>query len=366
MNIFVMASFLSGSLLPPNLPENEAIKLLAPYFSPALGTQIHVDQFEVQNIKKDQDPMALRGFIEVDPPKGRCFIIQKHHDLPDVTVCKKEVLSFQMRELDVAGQLHWRVFTGKDDYGTDVSWKSPHRLAQFIPIGQFKTMLGKYVPVLSCEPLRREGRRSVLLTLMTGEPWLVHFPDNDKLTKQPDDTPNLFIRVGKKKPIEEAKPPEGAHGEAPKESGHGEASKQEAHGEAPKESAHGEAPKEGAHAEASKETAKPEAGGHGEPEKKDEKPTEGAGQPKTGLGSGKKVEEEPGYPWNVHPRGAYEMSSAQFITEGAPFGLKGMCRYKFSGAPGDPEAGILECQDADRYDALLVHLPCSGGLGPNP
>ncbi|MGE0174503.1 MAG: hypothetical protein AB7T49_17035 [Oligoflexales bacterium] len=374
MKKYVMAAaFASGSLVPPNLPESEAVKHLASYFSPAPGTLVQVDQYEVQNIKKGQDPMALRGFVQVTPPKGKCFIIQKHPDLPDTTVCEKKVLSFTMRELDVGGQLKWKVFTGTDDFGTELTWKSPHRLAQSIPLGEFKNQLGDYVPVLSCEMMRRAGQRRIVLTLMTGEPWIINFPDTDKLTEQPAEGPNLFIRVAKKNPFEEAKKEAGdGHGK-PEGEGHEkaeghEAAAKEGHDAAAKEGHEATAGAKEGHGDAAKEE-KPKEGGHGEPpaEAAKEEPAEGHGESaKATSVFVKKEEKDPGYPWNVSPRGAYEMSSSQFLTDGIPFGLKGMCRYKFTGAPNDPNSGILECHDADRYDALLVHLACSASLGPNP
>jgi hypothetical protein len=305
--LWILAQFLAPSLIPPNIPNAEAVKIVAPFFAPAPGNSLTIDSYDREH--KLADPLSIRGFVTVTPPKDRCLIIKKNDELPDVKVCKKQQVTFSLRELDVGGRINWTVFTGMNDSGTSLTWPTPYRLAQVVPAGEFKNMLGEYVPVLSCKSWVAEDQRLIELTLASGPKWRIHFPDVDTLAPQPEESPNLFVRLGKAKAAEAARA-EGSHDSPPAE-GHASAT-----------------------------------------------------PPPNSFFAKNKKEEEQVYPWNVNARGAFEMNSARLMTSDAPLGLSGKCRYKYSDAPQDETSGIIECFNLDSFDAVLTHLPCSGIFRP--
>lgn len=110
---------------------------------------LHADRADL--IKKKHAPASIKGYIEITPPKGRCFIIRRHLDQKDTNVCKSEFLSFSVSEIDRSGKINWLIIQGPNDTGTPLSWQTPYRKANIIKLGEFKGGLEYYHYIKSCK-----------------------------------------------------------------------------------------------------------------------------------------------------------------------------------------------------------------------
>jgi hypothetical protein len=72
------------------------------------------------------------------------------------------------------------------------------------------------------------------------------------------------------------------------------------------------------------------------------------------------------YNFQLAKRRTFEMDSSRLMENAVPKGMKGRCRYRYQGAPADPDSGVIECFNTDSYDALYVHLTCASALQANP
>jgi hypothetical protein len=105
--------------------------------------------------------------------------------------------------------------------------------------------------------------------------------------------------------------------------------------------------------------------------KKEEKPAENNGEKKLSKsvlgqllsGEYKKTQKQE-FIFRVSRRNAYEMSSSGFSETSSPQGMLGKCRYFFSGAPGDPASGVIECYDTDTFDTIYTHVTCFSEFKP--
>lgn len=192
MKKHLAAAFVLGkALFPAATSEADRVRKLRPFFDPPLGAPLKLDPFEMHQVAKD--PIKARGFVTVKPPKGQCWIIKRHAELPDAHVCKASTLNFEAGAIDDAGRVSWEVITGQGDFGTAVSWPTPYRLAQLIPNDTFTKQLGEFVPVTSCVADRTE--RSIRVELLNGEKWALFFPARDTLAyPQPEEAPNLDVQ----------------------------------------------------------------------------------------------------------------------------------------------------------------------------
>ena len=68
--------------------------------------------------------------------------------------------------------------------------------------------------------------------------------------------------------------------------------------------------------------------------------------------------------WHLPMKDGYEMSSDNFMARGdVTPGMKGICRYRFSGTIDDPDVGRIECKNGDMYDFMYSPLTCINKLG---
>lgn len=184
------------ALFPASTPEAERQQHLRNFFQPAIGSTAHMDTKELHN-PSGKDPLTFRGYIRVSPPSGACWIIQRQEDEADQRLCRATTLSFSMKDLDVQGQLHWLVKTGDGDFGTPITWPTPYRLAQIVPVDRFKDHADYFTPTLDCQSNATE--KSVAVTLMNGQRYLIQFPTREEyVPKQPEPFPNLFMRKSEK------------------------------------------------------------------------------------------------------------------------------------------------------------------------
>jgi hypothetical protein len=322
-------------------------------FDPAPGELARLDARELR-IEGKKHPFAVRGYVRVTPPAGECLIIRRSEDSPDARVCRAQDVSFTGADLDDGGRFHWLVSVGKGDFGTKLTWPTPHRVARVMealppskPLGEkdpkpepTPTFLKKLLVdrcaidmrLANGDRWKRTKTFPVVLVLADGRQWIMHFPEKDVLAKdQGRDIENLYkntyggfsLSVAPKE--EAAKPAEGGHGEAPKAEG--------GHGEAPKaEGGHGEAPK----AEEGAEGSAPSL-----------------------LSSKKKERREM---WVVAPRGAFQLDVRDFVDIGSPGGVKGFCRYHLEGAPLDPLNGWFECHGVAGMDVVISPMACTQDL----
>lgn len=319
---------LAAALNAGDLPEVERVKRLTPYFSPRVGQQVALDPRELRDLTKGPKAVKagkLRGAIRVTPPAGQCFTIQRRADEPDDRICEAKELSFTLSEIDRSGRIRWVVTTGEGDFGTEVTWSTPYRVAITTPFNRDATEPPTYQFIASCLAEKSEKGRRIKIGLFGGETWLVTLPDDEIMPPQPKALPNLFIHTtGGKTSVKDA----------------AKAKEAEANSKAAHES--------GAPAP--------------EPEHKPETPPEKPASKSEDDGTNYD-EEADRLVWSVPARGAYEMGGSNFMPHGSvPPGGIGRCRYNYRGADDDPDTGRLECHDVDGFKHILLPLTCLKAL----
>lgn len=309
------ASFTLKPLFPPETALAKRVEILKPFFSPQPGTMVYADRADL--IKKKDTPASIKGYIEITPPKGQCFIIRRHLDQKDTNVCKSEFLSFSVKEIDNAGKLNWLVIQGPNDTGTALSWQTPYRKAKIIKLGEFNGGLEHNHYIKSCKATITPFQKKLNLELMDGKTWTILFPDKDIQIKKPEYVPNLFVRVLTNR-------------------GDGKVltSDYKMWGE-----------------EDGKQKTSPGA---------DE--TEKVSRLAQKLSGNYKIKKKESFKFSLRNQQTYEMESSQLLENNTPKGILGKCRYRFIGAPDDPESGVIECFNTEAYDALYTHLTCASEL----
>ena len=187
---------LAGTLLAAStltLPQQQ--KLVSPYFSPAPGETVSLDEEEVRNVGK-RSHFHLRGYITVTPPKGSCLLVQAHPERRDIKVCKKRRIPFLSGDLDDGGRVNWVISKPGTVANVPLSWKTPHRIAKVIPGMERLATLSRNRLILGCRGEKTKHTRKVTLTLPNDEFWVVHFPKKDVLVDQPEAVPNLYLDSG--------------------------------------------------------------------------------------------------------------------------------------------------------------------------
>lgn len=287
-----------AALITGELPLNDRLAILSQHFNPKPGAEIYIDDYAAKEFgPKDRERGLLYGYIEVNPPKGTCFTVTKDESLPDIEVCKKTKLRWQLKDLDRhTGKITWSVRTGPGDFGTPLSWKSNYIIAKVIPADKdFDEVSSTPVFIKTCRAIASDpgvgmGRR-IELELVNGKKWLIRFPDKDTIIPMPTPVPTPA-------PVEE------------KKSGHGEP-----------EGEHGAASPTPTPAPTPKPPA-PEA-------------------------------------WTLSTRRGFVMDVSGFLTGvSMPGGTKGKCRYQYENTIGDPDTGVIECHYSDAFTYFYSPLPC--------
>lgn len=306
MYYLLSTAFVLSPLFPATTPMAKKIEALTPYFSPQPGQEIAtIDKIDRLNHKGEV--LDIPGYVWVRPPSGHCFVVTQDPHRLDKPICKPTKLKFTLRELTQSGKFTWKIVQSDDDEGTPLTWQTPYRLANFVPLGDFKLGNNLQLPIAKCEASFDGISRKVVLTFFDERQWFIHFPDKDLLLEEKQEEENLYVR---------------------------------------------------------KLTSDKSLKGTGKTTKKEVKRRNSILSAKL---SGKlKKKDNKAYPFLTKPWEGYQMNSGHVLEVGGPVGINGLCRYRFSGAWLDQSSGILECFDTDNYDALYTHLPCSSSLPERP
>ena len=318
MSSFLKIASLSAALFSPETKEKERLEILSAYFKPSFHKELKLHKEEEAHIKFKDNPYDARGFITVSPPKGHCFIVQRHEDIADDYICKPKTLSFKLSDLDYGGKITWKVSTGEGDFGTVISWQTPYRLGQYVTIDTLRKNRDNHLTIITkCEAFT-EPFRSVKLTTMRGKEWVFRFPKVDTLLPQPEEGPNLYYSKGRTGAGVSRDPL---------------AKKEKKEQQGPEDPAEEYLTADG--------------------EKADEA---------SFTNIFRKMKKTKIYYWNLSERKTYHMSADHFVASGSPKGGPGLCRYRFVGAPHDKKNGLIECLFTKEHDAILAPITCAQHL----
>lgn len=195
INTILLANILlSPLIITKDMDETTRYSVLTPYFYPSFNNIVSINKDDLYN-KNIKNPLKMKGFITVSPPKGICFIINRNSQIPNDIICKSTKLSFTLDEIDKSGKINWQISTSQYDFPYTYSWQTPHRIAKVIPLGE---KLEIPIPIDRCIPHVNKHERKIILKLMNGKNWIIQFPQKDVLTPQPPPTPNLYIAKHRK------------------------------------------------------------------------------------------------------------------------------------------------------------------------
>jgi hypothetical protein len=317
ISLLLSGTVAAKNLLDPSWTMEKRLKTLEPFITPRPFQELTIADDVVKKLgKKDRNEGKLSGTIEVNPPQGHCLIFTRNPQEPDVKICKKQFIKWQLGELDLQnGSLKWSLRTDDpSDFGMPISWQTPYRIAKYIPSNfDFNEESSRPLFVRECLALPESPSeflpRRIHLKLFTGDTIKINFPAFDK-----------------KIPPWEPPPPPPPEDDK-KKKGHGE------HGE---HGDHGKDAKDG-HGEAAAEPP---------PKKKDPPPMEA---------------------WTLSTRRGFEMpSSLVKTTIGIPGSKKGLCRYQFDAIQGQFENGRIECHYGEGFTYLYIPLSCMKNLKSEP
>ncbi len=264
------------------------------YFSPRPGSTVRFDPHEVADFGS-RDPFKLRGYIEVNPPPGTCFRIERREDIPDEKICGKKALSWNAHDILPGGIIRWNIRFYEKDPGGEFEWHTPHRIGEVIPPGERLPELSKPVLLLDCKVEVQTRSRKIHIPLADGKTWSIQFPTKDSLAPNQKPEPNLYFQ---------------------EKSGLGGISGESSTDMDRKYSF--DATK--AHANA------------------------------------RKKENVTTY-WVIPTRDAYEMNSSNFLSSDSPSGAVGKCRYRLA-QQLDQEEGFIECHHTADFDVIYLPLHC--------
>lgn len=317
--------------------EPERVAALAPFFSPSPFEEARLEPSpEQQKIIAGTDvpPERLGGYIHVSPPKGSCFRIERLTQesdpaamRPPVKVCKAQDVPFRLGEMDEYSELTWLVRAGKDDQGTRVSWRLPHRIAFVVPYNVKIPAEPTPVYIRGCEATRDgEMGRRVFVNLFSGDRWFIRFPPKDYMV---DSGPEVYLDTGDQ--------PLSKDGFGYRETHRRSKLREER-----------EARKAGGKAKAKAEAEKAKG------------PKKGVKLVPTPTPKPKGPFQPTDFTWKISRFGAFTMNAANFMPDGAVTpGMVGECRYTYeTSGPEFPEGGLMECHGADRYAYLYLPLNC--------
>ncbi len=249
-----------------------------------------------------KDPLQAlnqdQGSIVVSPPKGSCFVIRKKLSKKDFMACKEAIMPFSYHDIDESGKLHAVVFQDQSDLGTSVSWQTPYRFGKYIDVFNDKQALPLVIRSCQYEIDPVHGRQ-VTLTLAGNLTWRILFPAIDKLQPQPSrEKPNLYVQYG-------------IH--------------------------------EGGFIKVETE-AQRIAREKASTEEQTDIPNESNPDFITS-------------PWQIYPRGAYQMSSSNFKSDDPPpIKARSVCRYNYPQT--ENQDAEFECHNTHRYKWVYLHLTC--------
>lgn len=299
MNLF-LALVASQLLFPDGSTLEQRQAILKPFFSPQPGQMLTVTQRAVTVERRD--PLLVKGELWILPPQGICLIVRRDFEQRDRTYCKKTPITWDIFDLDAAGRLHFNVLAENDPETTFVTWPSPYRVANYIPLGATESGDNFNIPIFKCEASDDGNLRKIVLHTMDGRRWYIFLPEFDNPLKADEPLPNLNVKSDLKK---EEKPPQAGDEKKPAKSVLGQLL----------------------------------------------------------SGEYKKAKKQE-FIFRVNRRNAYEMSSSGFSETATPQGMQGKCRYTYTGAPGDPESGVIECYDTDTFDTIYTNVTCFPKLKP--
>jgi|GEM_PF-5935560 hypothetical protein len=304
---------LAAAFISPEMSLKERQAKLSPFFEPRPGMDLKVSDRAISLLKGD-DYLLVKGEFWVRPPPGECLTLRKDFDEPDRRICRSTPLTWDIFDLDAAGNYNLLVIAGPRDEGTWLRWPTPYRVANYVPLGAAETEENYNVPIRSCQTSIVGDQRQITLTLMNGRRWFIYLPPFDTPTPKRDEPPpNLIVHVDEK-------------------------------------------------ADPTKATQSNQTKGSVVTEESEPK------QRRSVLsqllsGEYKKVKKAE-FVFRVSRRNAFEMSSSGFMETSVPQGMNGRCRYKYEGAAGDPKSGVIECFNTDTFDAVYAHVTCFSEFAP--
>ncbi len=307
-------SFIIASLFNQSATQQERLKILKPMFSPPVGHTVRIKRSS--KVKFSANHLRTKGFIQVNPPQDQCLTITTDPEKPDHRICKSTSIAFELKDIDASGKLSWRVSAGPQDNGTAVSWNTPYRLANVVPLGELDAGMNQNIGIYACKASESTAGRKVELELFTGDKWYVMFPKNDSLVKPHKKTPNLYVRI-----MTQSK-------------------------------------------DGKSSTENLSSGESGMPTITQEDIKRKHKLLSLKLSGKYKEAKKKEYEFIIPPWEAYEMNAARFTASGTPLKLNGKCRYKYSDAPRDKNSGAIECYNTDEFDAIYLHMTCSSVFRP--
>jgi hypothetical protein len=338
--------------------EGDRVSALSAYFDPKPGEKAVLESPEKQEIIAGQkiSPDRLRGYIRVNPPKGRCLKVeiqspdsdpQSRHDV--TKLCKPGDVVFRLGDMDEFGEINAVATTGPDDQGTRLSWATPYRVAFVIPNGIKLPAESTPLYVRGCTATKSAdmGRR-VFVDLFTGERWFIRFPPTDMPV---DPGPQINLDTGDVPIVK------GGFGyRAAKRR-----SKVREAREAAKLEADIKAGKVKPPVKDNPEKADKADDGHGGGQKKPAKKAKATPPPTPEPSKGPFTAMD--FSWKISRYNTFVMPSGNFMPDGAlPPGMIGECRYSYETSSAEfPEGGLIECHGADRFAYVYLPLTCISG-----
>jgi hypothetical protein len=297
---WALAVMASQLIFPESSTLSQRQAVLKNYFSPKPGEMLQVTPRAMAVERRD--PLLVKGELWIDPPKGTCLVIRRDYEQRDRSYCKKTPITWDIFDLDAAGRLHFNVFVENNPETTFLTWPTPYRVANYVPLGAMESGENFNIPIYKCEAVDDGVLRKIILHTMDNRRWFIFLPEYDRPLKVTQPLPNLHVQSDVKQEEKAAEP-----------------------------------------------------GGEKKPAKSV------LGQLLSGEYKKSKKQE---FVFRVRRRNAYEMSSSGFSETGSPQGMQGKCRYSFSGAPGDPDSGVIECYDTDTFDTIYTHVTCFSQFKP--
>jgi len=303
----------SSSFFVEGETEAERLKKLSPYFSPRIGEKVSIIETPIPKKYLTELPAKMRGYIEVNPPKGHCFTINRGPSSQDAIVCKQTNVSFTLEDSTKEGVLKWIVYVDDNLIQTFLDWRAPYRIAYVIPITKPENAIPEYRYIKSCTAsVDDTGTRNIKLALLDGPVWYFRFPEKDILLPQPPKNRNVLVSATDKISVTEA-------------------------------------------AEANRQKSQTKSGDPSSQENLEIK-----ARPKRipiDFIADRKI-------WHIPMKDGYIMSSGNFMPRGdVTPGMKGECRYRFTGSYDDLDVGRIECKNADLYQFMYAPLTCLKDLG---
>ncbi|MDQ3235409.1 MAG: hypothetical protein M3Q07_26660 [Pseudobdellovibrionaceae bacterium] len=274
--------------------------LLKKYFAPQPGEMLHVTPRAI--VVERRDPLLVKGELWINPPKGSCLTVRRDYEQRDRTYCKKTPITWDIFDLDASGRLHFSILLDGEPDPTLLSWPTPYRVANYVPLGAMESGENYNIPIHKCVASDDGTMRKIILHTMDNRRWFIFLPEFDFPLKVSEPLPNLNVKSDVKKEEKPAAPGE------------------------------------------------------------EKKPAKSV-LAQLLSGDYKKAQKQ-GFIFRVNRRNAFEMSSSGFSETGSPQGMQGKCRYSFSGAPGDAGSGVIECYDTDTFDTIYTHVTCFSELKP--